>query len=333
MPKDLLPGDVLKFLQKGRLGPLYLFYGPGEFQMEKLLDRIKESLIPAAVRDFNLEVNYGGETESAEILQHAQSLPFLADRRLIIVRRTEAFSTEALEPFLAYFEKPAPSTCLIFVAGKTDFNKPFYKACRSHGFAVTFEELKDREVVSWIRKTAAEMGFKMDFHAAAYLHGIVGNKTRELYGELEKLSLRLSEEVGIEQVKESVKHSRVYTIFELMHQISSKNRSASLVVLNRFLEEEDKKGAPLRVIGMLNRQMRLLWQTKSVVDKGGEQKEVMKKVGTTHYGASEWIKQAKGWTAEEIEEALALLYQADGRIKSGCRPKPVLENLILSLCS
>jgi DNA polymerase III delta subunit len=42
MTKDILQEDVLKSLQKGRLGPLYLFYGPGEFQMEKLLDRIKE---------------------------------------------------------------------------------------------------------------------------------------------------------------------------------------------------------------------------------------------------------------------------------------------------
>ena len=137
--------------------------------------------------------------------------------------------------------------------------------------------------------------------------------------------------MGIDLVKESVKHSRVYTIFELMQQISSKNRSASLVVLNRFLEEEDKKDAPLRVIGMLNRQMRLLWQTISIVDKGGDRKEVMARLGTSHYGAGEWIKQAKGWKAEEIEGALSLLYQADGRIKSGCRPKPVLENLILSL--
>jgi DNA polymerase-3 subunit delta len=332
MPKDLLPGDVLNSLQKGRLGPLYLFHGAGEFEMEKLLDRIKSSLIQEGVRDFNLEVFYGGESESGEILQHARSMPFLADRRLIIVRRTEAFSAEALQPFLAYFEKPASSTCLIFVAGKTDFTRSFYKACRSHGFSVDFEELKGREVVSWIRKAAAEMGLKMDLPAAVYLHEIVGNKTRELYGELEKLSLRFGKEVGIDQVKESVKHSRVYTIFELMQQISSKNRSASLVVLNRFLEEEDKKDAPLRVIGMLNRQMRLLWQTMSVVDRGGERKEVMTKLGTSYYGAGEWIKQAKGWNAEEIEGALSLLYQADGRIKSGCRAKPVLENLILSLC-
>ena len=332
MPDDRSPEAVLKSLQKGRLAPVYLFYGPGEFRMEKVLDQIKDSFIPEGTRELNLEIVYGGETEPEKILEHARSLPFLAERRLIIVRRTESFSAEGLARFLPYFENPSVSTCLIFVTSRTDFNKPFYKTLRSLGGAVKFEELKGQQVVPWLMKTASEMGFKIDPQAAAYLHDIVGSKTRELYGELQKLSLRFDGEVGIEQVKDSVKNSRIYTIFELMNQISSRRRGASLLVLNRFLEEEDKRDAPLRVIGMLNRQIRLLWRTKSLDEKDGDPKDVMKKLGTPYYGAVELLKQAKLWRADELEGAFDLLYQADGRIKSGSRPKPVLENLILSLC-
>ena len=332
MPNDRSPEEVLNALQKGRLAPVYLFYGPGEFRMEKILDQVKASLVPEGTRELNLEILYGGETEPEKILEHARSLPFLAPRRLIIVRRTESFSAEALTRFVPYFQDPSLSTCLIFATAKTDFNKPFYKTLRSLGWAVKFEELKDQQVIPWLMKTASEMGFKIDPQAAAYLRDIVGNKTRELYGELEKLSLRFDGEVGIEQVKESVKHSRIYTIFELMNQIASRNKGGSLLVLNRFLEEEDKRDAPLRVIGMLNRQIRLLWRSKPLVEKGTDTKDLMKKLGTHYYGAVELSKQAKLWEADELERAFGLLYQADGRIKSGSRPKPVLENLILSLC-
>jgi len=300
--------------------------------MEKVLDQVKASLAPEGTRELNLEILYGGEIEPDKVLEHARSLPFLAERRLIIVRRTEAFPAEALSRFLPYFQDPSPSTCLIFVTSRTDFNKPFFKTLRSLGWAVKFEELKDQQVSPWIVKTASEMGFKIDPQAAAYLRDIVGNKTRELYGELEKLSLRFDGEVGTGQVKESVKNSRIYTIFELMNQIASRNKGASLLVLNRFLEEEDKREAPLRVIGMLNRQIRLLWRTKPLAEKGADPKDLMKKLGTHYYGALELLKQAKLWEAHELEGALDLLYQADGRIKSGSRPKPVLENLILSLC-
>ena len=332
MPEDRSPEELLKSLQKGRLAPVYLFYGPGEFRMEKVLDQLKASLVPEGARELNLEILYGGETEPEKILEHARSLPFLAARRLIVVRRTESFSAEALARFLPYFQDPSPSTCLVFVTSKTDFNKPFYKTLRSLGWAVKFEELRDTQVVPWLVKTASEMGFKIQPQGAAYLHDVVGNKTRELYGELEKLSLRFNGEVGIEQVRESVKNSRIYTIFELMNQIASRNKGASLLVLNRFLEEEDKRDAPLRVIGMLNRQIRLLWWTKPLVEKGTDTKGLMKQLGTPYQGAVELLKQAKLWKADELEEAFELLYRADGQIKSGARPKPVLENLILSLC-
>jgi DNA polymerase III subunit delta len=331
MPDDRPPEEVLKALEKRRLAPVYLFCGPGEFRMEKVLDQIKASLIPEGVKDFNLEIVYGGEAKPDEILQHARSFPLMADHRLIIVRRTEAFSPEDLGKFLSYFEKPAASACLIFVSSKTDFNKPFYKSLRSRGWSVRFEELKTQQVVPWITKTASAMGFTIEPRAAAHLSDIIGNRAGELYSELEKLSLRFGKEVSLEQVQESVKHSRVYTVFELMERISSRNKRASLVVLNRFLEEEDKRDAPLRVIGMLNRQMRLLWQTKLLAEKGAEAADVMKMLGTPRFSAMELLKNAKRWKADELERGFELLYEADGRIKSGLRPKPVLENLILSL--
>jgi len=332
MPDDRSPEEVLKALEKKRIAPVYLFYGPGEFRMEKILDQIKASLIPEGVKDFNLEIVYGGETDPEEILQHARSFPFMADHRLIVVRRTEAFSPEDLGKFIPYFENPASSTCLLFVTSKTDFNKPFYKFLRSQGWAVKFDELKGQKVVSWITKTASEMGLAIDLRAATYLNDVIGNKAGELYSELEKLFLRFGGEVRLEQVQESVKHSRIYSVFELMDRISSRDQGASLLALNRFLEEEDKRDAPLRVIGMLNRQMRLLWQTKFLVDKGGEAMDVMKRLGVARFSAMELLKHSKRWKADELERAFDLLYEADGRVKSGSRPKPVLETLILGLC-
>lgn len=333
MPGDRPPEDVLKALEKRRTAPVYLFYGPGEFRMERVLDRVKASLIPEGVKDFNLEIVYGGEAEPDEILQRARSFPFMADHRLIIVRRTESFSPEGLGKFLPYFDNPASSTCLIFVASKTDFNKPFFKALRARGWAVQFEEIRNQNLVPWITKTASEMGLAVDPHAAAYLAEIIGNREGELHSELEKLSLRFGgSQVGLDQVRDSVKHSRVYTVFELMKRIGSRDQKGSLLALSRFLAEEDKRDAPLRIMGMLNRQVRLLWQTKHLVEKGGEIVDVMKKLALPRFSAAELVQQAKAWKGHELERAFALLYEADGRIKFGFRAKPVLENLILSLC-
>ncbi len=335
MARDLLPEDVLKSLEKGQLAPFYLFHGDGEFRLEKTLDRIRNDFIPPSARDFNLEVFYAGEkTDPAEVVNHARSLPFLTGNRLIIVRRAENFSSGELEAFLPYLEKPAETTCLIFVASRTDFRRSFYKRIKDLGRAVHFTRLKEREVVPWIKRTAKELGLNMDGQASAHLHQIVGNRLRDLYAELEKLRLRYGEEhVGVEEVKELAIHSRVYTIFELMQKVSEKNCPESLAVLNRFLEEEDKRDAPLRILGMLNRQMRIIWQTKSILSKGGHSRDVSKKLGLPDFSAKDFVKVAPYWTVRELETGLQLLYETDGLLKSGLRAKPILENLVFALCA
>ena len=333
MTGDLLPDDILRSLEKGALAPFYLFYGPGEFRLERLLSRIREDFIPESTRDFNLEICYGGETDPYEIINRAQTIPFMSRNRLIIVRRTEEFKADQLEKFLPYLEDPSESTCLIFIASKTDFKKRFYKKIRSSGLAVNFTELKSNQVVPWIKRTAKELGMNITGNACVYLQQIVGDRLGDLYSELVKLQLNYeNREVGEEEVREMAIHGRIYSIFELMNALSVKDRGESLSVLHRFLEEEDKRNAPLQVIGMLNRQMGLLWRTKMIVEKGGKSKEVVTKLGIASFSVGKLMKQSKYWSVDDLEKGISLLYSADRLLKTGSRPQPVLESLIMSLC-
>jgi DNA polymerase-3 subunit delta len=335
MSDDRQPDDVLKAAKKGQVAPFYLFYGPGEFRMERVLTALRTLLVPEAARDFNLEVLYGDEPiEPEQIINKASSMPFLAQRRLIILRRTEAFNADQLERFLPYLDKPSSSTCLIFVSSRTNFNTKFYKKFRSEGAAVLFDELKGNQIVPWIKRTASEdFGVTLDGEACAYLHAVVGNRPRELYSEIEKLQLRHGKNVTLEQVKDAVTHSRVYTVFELMDAVSTKDCASSLRILKRYLEEEDPRDAPLGLISMLNRQVRLLWQAKAVLLKRGGVQEVQKKTGLSPFPARKLVEQAPSWTEKELKNALERLRRSDDRLKSGSSPRVILESLILSLCS
>jgi DNA polymerase-3 subunit delta len=333
MTRDLLPEDLLISLDKGRLAPLYLLHGPDEFRMERFLSKVRESFIPESSRDFNLEICYGDEVDPSEIVNRARTIPFLAENRLIIVRRTEEFTSDQLDKFLPYLDDPSPSTCFIFISSRTDFKRRFYKKIRELGFAVNFSELKSNQIVPWIRRAGKELGLNIDPQVCVYLQQVVGNRLRDLYSELEKLQLRYgSGDIGKEQVRELAIHGRIYSIFELMDALSEKDRSESLSVLNRFLEEEDKRRGPLQVLGMLNRQIGLLWQTKAILEKNGKTKDVASKLRLIPFSASKLIKQSKHWTPDELENGISLLYETDRLLKAGLRPRPVLESLILSLC-
>lgn len=334
MPADIYPEDVIKSLQKGQLAPFYLFYGPGEFRLEKTLEMVRDRYLPEAARDFNLEVLYGGEVRASEIIQRALSLPFLGQNRLIIVRRTEAFTADELEQFVVYLEGPSESTCIIFISTKTDFKRRFYKTFRSAGRAVQFARLKENQVTPWIKQMARDLGLKIEVQACVYLQQVVGNSLMDLHAELVKMQIRFGKKtVSLEDVKELVIHSRVYTIFELMNVVSEKQAGQSLQILKRFLEEEGDRGASLQVIGMLNRQVRLLWMTKGITDKGGRAADVAKALAIPPFSARNLITQSRHWSPEDLEKGLRLLYQTDGLLKTGSRPGPVMENLIISMCT
>ena len=330
MGAELSPEHVMGHLEKGRLAPVYLFFGPSEFRRERVLTRIRETFIPEEARDFNLHIFHGDRVDPVDVVDQARSLPFMASHRLIIVRKTDDIATGALEAFIPYVESPVESTCLIFVAANADFRKKFFRTLREMGCAVDFRDLYERQVPAWIRKTAQEMGFTMELRACEYLQQLAGTNLMELHSELEKLSLRYGKgPVGPEQVKEVAIHSRIYTIFEFVDLFSYRECGKTLAVLNRFIQEEGKEGI-LRTLGMLNRQIVLLARAKTTASAGTG--AMHRTLGVPPFVAKKLAEQEKRWSTHDLERAVHLLHEADGLLKSGSQGRRVLEHVVWSLC-
>ncbi len=334
MPGELSPEHILKQLEKGQLFPFYLLYGESEFLLERVLTRIRERFIPEGARDFNLQIFYGDDTHfnPGEVLDTARSFPFMAENRLIIVRRSDKVTASSLESFLPYLDEPMESTCLLFVSDKPDFRKKFYKKIKALGRIVEFKKLYDNQVVPWILKMSKEIGINIDASACNYLQQVVGSRMRDLYSELEKLYLCYGNaDVGLDDVKKLAIYSRSHTIFELMDHISLKKRVQALTVLKRYMEEEGRD-ATLGIVGMFIRQMRLLWQTKAVIKRGGRTGDLTKALRLPNFAAKRLEQQSKSWTTDELGNAFELLYQADGLLKTGSQGPLVLENIVMSIC-
>jgi DNA polymerase-3 subunit delta len=332
------PKDVLSMAMDEEGGPFYLFYGECDFLMEQAVERLCGSLLGQGTESFNLHTFYGGKqgvpetTDTGRIIETAQSLPFMSERRVIVVRRTEAYPTPALATLIPYLQDPCPTTCLIFVCAKADFRNKFYTFIRDAGKAVQFKNPSEKDMVPWLVRTAKSLGLRITHRGCAYLYEIVGSQLRDLYNELEKLRVRYGvDQVDVEQVRALGVSSRSYTIFDLVEQISKKQAAESLKVLNRFLEEEGREG-PMRIFGMLGRELRLLWQVKSIMETGGRSPDVVQRLGIRGFVAQKLCERSKRWDDGGLRSALQLLYEADGLVKTGSDPTLVLENLVIGFC-
>ncbi|HDR13879.1 MAG TPA: hypothetical protein ENN79_00040, partial [Desulfobacteraceae bacterium] len=162
MPAELSYGHLLKQIETGRLEPFYLFFGAGEFLRESALTKIRETCVEEATRDFNLRVFYGDKSGTGEILDFARSLPFMAIRRIGIVRKTEALDSETLQSLVPYLNDPPPTTCMIFIVSSPDFRKSFFKIIRDKGRSVHFRDPSENKIPEWIARTARGLGFEID---------------------------------------------------------------------------------------------------------------------------------------------------------------------------
>lgn len=332
MSRDLNLSALWRHLEKEEPHPFYLFYGQDEFRKERALERIKEILIPESARELNYQVFYADEASPLQILESARSMPFLFERRLVVVRRTDAFSPKQTAHFLPYLDDPSPSTCLIFLAESPDFRQLFFKRLKESGVGLRFDLLRDEELLRWLKAMAQEMKLKISLQACAHLVEIVGNKLMDLYSELEKLAIAFpGKRVGVEEVKTLAIHSRSYSIFQLVDEIFHKRIERALIALDGFLQGADRE-ALLRIIGMMNRQVRLLWQLKWLGDEEIKHHQIAKKLGVPPFSVRRLIQQARLWRAKDLEEIIGLLSELDAKMKSGSQARLLLENLIVKLC-
>ena len=339
MPSDLSPKTVEAQVKKGRVSPLYLFHGPDEYRMEGVLDVLRAALVPESVRDFNVHTFRigGGASESkaspAMIVDTARSAPFMASRRVVVVRNAERIKSSEQDQFVAYLEDPVETACLVFTTSKADFRLSLFRKMRERGLAVSFRRMTADQVAGWIRKRAEELGMRMDETGSEIFQQLVGDDLRVVETELEKLSVRFEgKSVGPEEVRDLTVNSRSYSIFELVDEVSQKKADSALELLLRLLEEEGRD-APGKILGMLNRQVGLLGRAKILLEGKGGERTAAGTLGVHAFVAKKLLRQARLWTLDELGDAHELLYRADDLLKSSAQYDLVLEDLVLSLCS
>lgn len=190
--------NVLSFIEDPPLdapAPAYLFCpgkeGPKarETTFEPFLaDRAIECFTAAvdpSLRDFALATFYADETPAEAVVLEAQTLPFLADRRVIVARNVERYETEsASAALIAYLESPNPSTVLLLAANRVDKRTKLYKACEKHGEVIECPMLGQAQVEAWVRDEAKARGKTIGLGASKELVRRVGRHLSDVNNAL-----------------------------------------------------------------------------------------------------------------------------------------------------
>lgn len=330
--KDSGPLDpLLEILDKGQVPQLVFLTGKERYLINRCVDLLRDAALEPRTRDFNCDVLEGKEATPGRILSAARTLPMMGKRRLVLVRDADEMSAEQLAGLIDYLQRPAPETCLCFVAEKADQRLKFFTAFKKYGLLLKLEPLAERQLAPFLRSEAKRLKIKLDAGAAERIAEEIGADLGQLVDALVRLSLYVDKDAAIRvsDVEEVVATTRQHTVFELIDAIGAGNRRGALTLLEEILASREPA---LRLLAMLARHVRQLWVTRSLVTRRASPAEVAQAAGVPPFVAGKLMDQAKRLSAARLEAMHEAIYQTDRRLKlSKVDDERHMESLILQM--
>jgi DNA polymerase III subunit delta len=334
-----------KQIAAGKFAAVYCFYGQNIHRIEETISSVQAALFPSGGSDFDYTCFDAELHGPAAVLNAAQTLPLQSAKRLIVVKRADAFKAAQWEVLHRYLDKPAPRTCLIFVvsAEKPGFSGKLQGLFEKSGVMVSFETRKKDALAQVVREYAARYGKKIEPEALRFIIETLGAESAMLYQELEKLVLFCGDRAMIrrDDAAAVLSGAEQHTVFQLVESIGTGDTRSSLQQLTALLESGME---PLPILGMISRQFRLLAMVRDALEQGRKASDMVtllnefnKKVIRGKGSFSLWQverfeKQARTWSRNKFSRAFDKLTLTDAMLKSSrVDKKLVLEHLILQL--
>ena len=323
---------------------VYILHGDDTFAIQRVLDGLLARMGDPAMADLNTTRYDGREASEEAVRSAANSMPFLADRRMVILSHPFArLNSEAARArFRELLDGLPESTALVLIIEDSFERRDWRTLRQDHWLRRWFEGAGPRvyyqlcqlpahsSMPEWVRKEARSLGGQFTTEAAAALVSHIGNDTRTASLEIEKLLLYVDRQRPVEaqDVEELSTQTAQADVFQMVDAMSAGNASLALNLLHRLMEEEDE----LNLFGMIVRQFRLLLVGREMLAEGRTSADFARGLARNEFVARKTMEQARRFSQNRLDAIYHRLLEIDEGVKTGRTSLPVaLDVLVVEL--
>lgn len=301
-------------LKTGNWKQVYLLFGEEEYLKKQYRDKLIQALAPEP-REMNYSYYEGKDISVGAVIDTAETLPFFADSRLIVIENSGWFKKQ--EGQMADYLATLPETTrILFVEKEVDKRGRLYKAVSKVGYSSQMERQEEGMLLRWVGSKVSKEGKTISLGAQRRLLERSGNNMEQLEKEIEKLiCYRMDEKTITEEDVESVTTWTMEDrIFSLIEAVTTKNRKKAL---EDYYELLALKEPPMKILSLLNSQFRRLLETLSLRKMGMQKEQIAKELGVHPYAASKYMQQSGRYTKQELRGILEEGADLEERVKTG----------------
>ena len=339
--------NILKDVEKSELKKIYLLFGRETYLKDIILNKIKEKYIDSSFETLNYSVIDGKGTNFEEIFNASETLPFMSEKKIVIVEDLPLFTSNKTDTFngeeelIEYIPKLSDTTCLIFISkeDKIDNRKKIVKSIKEIGDVIELNKLTEEDLSKWIsnkfnsfNKDIAKNEIIYFLNATSYLDKNSDKTLHDLENEIDKIVnyVKHNDNITKKDIDSCTSRSLENDIFKLVDFIGQKNTALALNMFNDMIAIGE---AIPRIIYMVIRQMRLIYMVKLMQEKGYSQKVIGQKTNIRYsFIVQKLVNQSRNFSERELFKGLEMCKEVDEFIKTGkIDPKLGMEVLIVEL--
>lgn len=304
----------------------YLLYGEEAYLKNQYKDKLKAALWQEG-DTMNAAFYQGRNTNPKELIDLAETMPFFADHRLILVEDSGFFKSGA-EDLAEYMEHIPQTTTFVFSETDVDKRSRMYKALKNNGRIVEFAAQNQELLTRWLLGRLRRENKNITKAAMQEFFDRVGLDMGTLDREMEKLICYCLDRDVIElaDVEAVCPQAVTNRIFDMVGAIVECRRKDALEMYYDLLA---LKEPPLRILFLITRQYNILMQLKDLKRKGMNNPAMAKAAGIPPFAVGRSLGQASRLSVGSIEHILSYSVEMEEAVKTGQMNEQIAVELVI----
>jgi len=319
---------------------IYLYWGDDNFAISKAVDTLRGSILDPNWVSFNYDKISPEQTDAIILaLNQAMTPPFGMGKRLVWLADTN-ICQQCSEQLLTQLERTLPaipeSAVLLLTSGnKPDRRLKSTKLLEKYAEIQEFSQIppwKTELLVQHVRASAQQVGVKLNNSAAELLAESVGNDTRQLFNELEKLQLYAGTTATInEQAVAALVNATTQNSLQLAAAIRQGKTAQALQLVSDLISHNEPT---LRIVATLIGQFRTwLWVKIMMEDGERDEKAIASAAEVSNPKRIYFLRQEiQSISSRQLTSTLPILLELEISLKRGADPMSTLQTKVIELC-
>lgn len=321
--------------------PVYFYWGDDDYQISQAVKKLIDTHVDPMWRDFNyVKIHATVDLEVMDGLNQAVTSPFGMGNRLTWLADT-AIAQRCSESLLAELERtfnhlPVDSYILFTASNKPDGRAKSTKLLQKYAQILEFSLIppwKTDAIAQLVKQAATEIDLKLSSDAVDLLVDAIGNDTRRLTMELQKLQLShygQSKPLTAKKIAPLVQAS-AHNSLQLASAIRTSNVSQALTLVAELLRNNE---VGLRICATLVGQFRTWLWIKLMQESGERDDKVI--ADAAEIGNPKRVyflkQEVQGLNSQKLMRSLSILLRLEADLKHGKDETATLQTAIIELC-